>query len=370
MLQRPPTNTAILLTGEGAAALATVRLVGPGVSALLEAHVAPVPGQGQMVHARFRDGGHVLDDAVVYRDSEGAELHLHGGRWIVRRVLELAQEAGFEIAPPTAPLPPHLLAADSQLQAEILAWLPLAKTREAAAVLLAQEKAWQQLAEAVTDEELRAAAQQRGLYWLLHPPRIALVGLPNAGKSTLANALLGRERVIASARAGTTRDWVEEDANLDGLPARLVDTPGLRPAACEVEERALALARPVVDVADLVVLLLDATRPLSGEQGDLLQRFRGALVVAGKSDLPAAWDASEYLPVSGRTGAGLAELTKRIRERFECGRLLGALAPGAGGEGPSLRGVAALWTDRQRQVVAGTGSARHKVRDLIGRRPR
>src|SRR6185503_2714425 len=97
-------------------------------------------------------------------------------------------------------------------------------------------------------------------WWMLHPPRVAIVGEANVGKSTLANQLFAQERSITADLPGTTRDWVGEVANVDGLPVTLVDTPGVRETADEVEREAIARSGEQVAAADLILLVLDATR--------------------------------------------------------------------------------------------------------------
>ncbi len=142
---------------------------------------------------------------------------------------------------------------------------------------------------------------------------VAIVGRPNAGKSTLLNALAGREAAITSEFAGTTRDVIEVRMDLGGLPVTVLDTAGLRETDDVVEaigiERAVARAR----AADLRVFLLD-----EGEVS-LLKPERDDLLVRGKADLSSA----EGLAVSGKTGAGIDTLIEKISGILE-GRAAGA----------------------------------------------
>ena len=119
---------------------------------------------------------------------------------------------------------------------------------------------------------------------LLGLPRVAIAGAANVGKSTLANQLFAQERSITADRAGTTRDWVGDVANVDGLAVMLLDTPGLRATGDPIERTAIARSRPQIEAADLVLLVLDAARPLEPEQRPLLDAFPDALRIANKAD--------------------------------------------------------------------------------------
>ncbi len=131
---------------------------------------------------------------------------------------------------------------------------------------------------------------------------VAILGAPNAGKSTLLNALAGREAAITSEIAGTTRDVIEVRMDLDGLAVTLLDTAGLRETADRVEQIGVARALERAGAADLRVFLLDhPTETL------LIAPRAGDIVVQGKADLHSGPDA-----VSGRTGQGLDQLVARI----------------------------------------------------------
>lgn len=144
---------------------------------------------------------------------------------------------------------------------------------------------------------------------------VALTGLPNVGKSSLFNALLARERAIVSNVPGTTRDTLEETIDLDGIPARLVDTAGLRDEADPVELEGVRRARAAAAGADVVIVVLDRTRAPGDLERKAIAEAAPAIVVLNKSDLP---EVGEGLPgigvaVSAKTGAGLEELRARLR---------------------------------------------------------
>jgi tRNA modification GTPase len=150
--------------------------------------------------------------------------------------------------------------------------------------------------------------------------RLALVGRPNAGKSSLLNALLGYERSIVSEEPGTTRDYLEVPLELGRVSVTAVDTAGLRETVDTVEASGVRSAERLAAGADLVVALVDASRPLDAGDRDLVARLAGprTVWVASKSDLEPAWTAAdlgaEPLRVSAHTGAGLGELRRVLEE--------------------------------------------------------
>jgi tRNA modification GTPase len=159
---------------------------------------------------------------------------------------------------------------------------------------------------------------------------VAIVGAPNAGKSSLFNRLLEEERAIVTPIAGTTRDLLEETLDLRGIPVTLVDTAGLHEAGNEADAEAVARARRAADAADLLLVVLDWSRPLGSEERDLLKGLEGgrAVVVLSKADLPcgAGMDQVLYLrrrhqamEVSSKSGEGIDDLRRRLEEAVTSG---------------------------------------------------
>ena len=158
---------------------------------------------------------------------------------------------------------------------------------------------------------------------------IAIVGRPNAGKSSLFNRLAERDRAIVTATPGTTRDLVTERISLEGIPLELVDTAGLRETFEEVEQLGIARSREALADAAIVLVVLDATQPLNQEERSMLAAVHGrlALVAINKSDLADSRQngsaiqvdksAIEELdvpsvPTSALTGDGIAGLREKI----------------------------------------------------------
>ena len=185
-------------------------------------------------------------------------------------------------------------------------------------------------------EGLLATAQQGIIY--RQGARIALVGLPNVGKSSLLNALLRVDRAIVTPIPGTTRDTLEETANICGIPVVLVDTAGITETSDLVERIGVARSRSALAAADLALLLLDGTQPFDAEARAIaaLAADRPRMVVLNKCDLlgdevanaradeiRAAIGTPAVTQISATSGAGLDDLRQAIAQR-----LLGDVHPG------------------------------------------
>ncbi len=147
---------------------------------------------------------------------------------------------------------------------------------------------------------------------------VALAGRPNVGKSRLLNALAGFERAIVDPTPGTTRDVVTQRTALGGWPVELADTAGLRESDDPIEAAGVARARAIQRGADLVVLVLDGSEPLTEADARMIEAFPDALRVANKCDLPAAWSAPETgaRAISAERGEGLEELVRDLADRL------------------------------------------------------
>ncbi|HEY8667131.1 MAG TPA: GTPase [Tepidisphaeraceae bacterium] len=358
-------NRAILLTPAGTAAIAVVRIIGPAVQPFLAAHFSRPTRPGRTVHGLLADAGRTIDDPVVVLLSPTiADINLHGGQWVIRATLDLLVKEGFAVTHSIdAPLPADAVDADTILEQEVLTHLPLARTELGLRVLLAQPQAWQRFHEdspqpptnrtaensapehtaefdAARRRRIQAILDDHSLHHLLHPPRVAIVGQPNVGKSTLANQLFATERSITADLPGTTRDWVGEIANIDGLPVMLIDTPGQRPTTDPLESQAIHHSQTQIAAADLILLILDASANIQDQQ-EMLSAYPNALRILNKSDrgnpdfqTPPAW-----LRTIATTGHGIDTLRRAITGHFHCTDLDSAFPR--------------VWTDRQRGLLSG-----------------
>ncbi|WP_135468317.1 tRNA uridine-5-carboxymethylaminomethyl(34) synthesis GTPase MnmE [Crenalkalicoccus roseus] len=366
-----------LASGAGRAAVAVMRLSGPEAARVLAALAGrlPRPREATLRRLRHPATGEALDRALVlwfpgprsYTGEDAAELHLHGGPAVIAGVAEALAAAGARPAEPgeftrRAFLHGKLDLTAAEGIADLIAAETAAQRRQAlrqaegalAALyggwaarlsrLLARQEAFIEFEEedlpsgldaavaaeaaalraeiaAHLDDEGRGERLREGLL-------VAILGAPNAGKSSLMNALAGREVAIVSTRAGTTRDVVEARLDLGGVPVTLADTAGLREAADEIEAEGVRRARLRAGEADLILAVFAADAPPDAETLALVRP--GVVVVANKTDLapaPAQIGGEAPIPVSARTGAGLAALQARLAEAAASRAGLAAEAP-------------------------------------------
>ena len=189
----------------------------------------------------------------------------------------------------------------------------------------------------------------------------AIAGTPNAGKSSLLNRLLQEERAIVTDVPGTTRDVVEEWITLRGVPVCLVDTAGIRETDDTVEKIGVSRARRYLDRADIILAVIDGSRPLTDEDKDILQSAadKNVIIVLNKTDLPSVMtsqDLSTYgfpiCPISASTGDGLEELKDR---------LLQEVLKGGFTDGPS----ALLTNTRHIELVRQSAEALERARQSL-----
>lgn len=341
-------------------AVSLVRLSGAGVFAVAEGILRRFSASSIQPRLTFRDDvlaedGSSIDDVLVvcyrnpssYTGEDVVEISGHGGIHVTRRVLERCLECGARLAEAgefslraflnskldltqaeavmdliTAQTDLAARAAREQLSGSL--GNAVSKVREEIINLTAHVEAYIDFPEEdispETGSELEASFQrlENSLGGLLgtakrgrllrEGARVAIVGAPNAGKSSLLNALLGYERAIVSEEAGTTRDTVEEVLDFDGYPVRLIDTAGLREDGSQIEKEGMARARQRMEDADLVIELVDASQPL------VARIIPEALLVLNKVDLgeDSGWEGQEALRISVMEDQGLSLLRKQV----------------------------------------------------------
>lgn len=329
-----------------------VRISGPQADAALKALAGRLPEPRVATLAELRANDQVLDKALILRfqgphsatGEDVTELHLHGGRAVVASVQAvLARLPGLRAAESgeftrRAFENGRIDLAEAEGLADLLAAETESQRRAAVALaggaLSRQIEAWQarlitlsaQLEAALDfsdeadvgelprgfEDELAALSGEMD-QWLARPPaerlrdgiRVVIAGPPNSGKSSLLNALVGRDAAITSEIAGTTRDLVEAPTALGGAPFLLVDTAGLRDSADAIETIGVARARESLAAADLILWL--------GEPDDCPAPDR-AILIQPKADLDPEERRSD-IRLSAVTGEGLNQLSRLLIQR-------------------------------------------------------
>lgn len=307
------------LTGTDPAAIAIVRIVGYRVRSicdkLLQFHRpidwSIVPA-GSLRRAQLIDPeiGPIDDILVsfVSRPTESTEgrweiwLHLHGGPGIIRRCCDLLESCGLSRI--SGALKTPFPTAD-QFECECLSRLPEMKTQTGVCWLLSQPEKVNRL---LTRLRKRSATQPRlagraseiviqsqvSVDWFARPLRIALIGPPNAGKSTLMNALAGAPVSMVSEIAGTTRDWVEAPGEIDGFPVTWIDTAGMHVTEDPLDQAGMGGTRAAVASSDILIVVFDIESPnICG----FLEGFAWPkidIIVFNKSDLGANVNAVRF----------------------------------------------------------------------------
>jgi len=362
-------------SGAGRAAIAVIRISGPATGEILRA-LCGLPAARHASLRTIRDPRTetLLDRGLVlwfpapasFTGEDMAELHVHGGRAVVANVLDAALSIDdVRLAEPGEFAARAFENGKIDLtEVEGLADLINAETDAQARQALAQAggslrrlyESWrgkllraQALAEAGLDfaDEADVAANvttnvgaivaelilqisnhladRRGER-LRDGFRVVIVGAPNAGKSSLLNALARRDVAIVSEEAGTTRDIIEVHLDLDGLPVILTDTAGLREAGGKVEVEGIRRALARVEAANLVVWLIDAKKPVSAPPEPLARGRVPFLAVRNKIDL-ASVGAAEGISLSAKTGEGIDTLVAELKARAREALVAGAESP-------------------------------------------
>lgn len=279
-----------LLTARGPGAIAVAQLSGEDAEAVLQAAFRPARGRfdaGRVHVGTIEDA----DEVVLARVEGGFEICGHGGAGAIARLFRRLGGASGPAGAGGSPAP-ALALARTWLAFRVLSW-------RAAGLL---DASWDHAVDA-----------------LARPRRVVLAGAPNAGKSSLFNALLERDRSIVSAEPGTTRDVIEEECALEGVPVLLCDAAGVCDSEDELGKAAAHRARKAAREADLVLHVIDGSAewpPLSEGEGwgDGVGKLE--MVVLTKCDLPGAVAIPGALRVSAKTGENLDTLSLAIATRL------------------------------------------------------
>lgn len=335
LTSNPPSDTPCVqvLTPPGAGAVAVIEIAGlpsSSANAMLKSFASPAGhDMSKIAVSRILFGSWRGEDAVVTRVSDSTwEIHCHGGAVAVKRILDELFEAGGSLAQ-NRPAPGEIA---NPLPIAVSRTLPACRTRKTAGLALAQlgnslndlvlhldsPNAAERAAAVTLLNQWRPAAEHLTKAW-----RIAFIGAPNVGKSSLLNQIAGMQRSIVSSTAGTTRDIVELEVQLSGWMFQFVDTAGIRSVdSSSIEHLGILQTKDALQNCDLVCLILDAHAPaLTPEISESLSLVHVPFCVLWnkmdlltESDRPSLGVSDNTVPanatqhfVSARTGSGLAQ---------------------------------------------------------------
>lgn len=372
-----PTITAIA-TPPGAGGIGIVRISGPASLSILNLLFVPKRTSSSPISHRLTYGwikhpatGKIVDEVMAvfmaapqtYTREDVVEIHCHGSYLILQDILVLIQEAGARLAEPGEFTKRAFLNGRLDLtQAEAVLDLLQARTHEGLQLAINQlhgtlQLKIQKIIDALVrlraiievaidfpDEEIEIIhpAEIRQAMTLSIIPgledlilasdngrvfrdgvSVVIVGRPNVGKSSLLNILLQEDRAIVTPEAGTTRDTIEEELTVRGIPVRIIDTAGIRASCDSVEAIGIERSRKKMTMADVVLMVVDATEPLRQEDRDLIAEasMKHLVVVANKSDLCPDRDIDALMGghntypvvfISAKHGTGIRDLEDAI----------------------------------------------------------
>jgi tRNA modification GTPase len=367
-----------IATALGVGSIGVIRLSGPDSLAIVDRIFTGREKPGKD-NARKLLYGHILDrkgqpiDEVLavympgphsYTGEDVCEIQCHGGRQALQEILSLTYQAGARPAEPGEFTKRAFLNGRLDLaEAESVMDIINAKSRQALVAanrghegglsrkvrelrkklrdLVVQleaaidypeedieEVTYDRAAEVLAEGQAavaRLVRQGSAGRILREGLRTAIVGRPNVGKSSLLNSLLQADRAIVSNIPGTTRDIIEEQMTIGGIPLVLTDTAGLRDTEDLVEKIGVERSRAALEDAQLALVVLDGSQPLSGEDRELLRSLkdRKKLILVNKSDLPQMLDteglqreygSSDVIVLSVKTGEGMEQVEQWLRE--------------------------------------------------------
>ncbi len=409
MSSRESAPRASIITPIGEGGIGIIAVTGHGSARLLDdifagtkRSAADIP-PGRIAHGVLRRDERDVDEVIVacLRAEQGPgtpyyEINCHGGVVAVRAVLDCLEQAGARITDelPAAPIEPAEAPPEScplsqnAIRGNALRLLSRSMTRLGASMLLHQadgafhnsivdvrnalENGHGEQAGRMLDELLATAPLGRAL---THPRRVAIAGPPNAGKSTLLNAFLKKDRVVVHERPGTTRDVVAEVVSVRGVPFELMDTAGIRTPEGEIEADAIDRASRLLGQCDTVLMVYDVRKGLSRalQEVSIPQDPDRALLVCNKIDLvegspplespPEGLAGSPHIAVSAKQGTHMEELESAL------------LAPYANAIERCKQGSAVIFNDSILSAIEeiagtleqeGTEAAARRLDDLVG----
>lgn len=327
-----------------------------------------------MKYGHIVDNNEIIDEVLVtyfkkpksYTTEDMCEINTHGGNIVTRKILELCLKNGANLAEPGEFTKRAFLNGRIDLlQAESVIDVINAKSEREAKTGIKQlegmlskkineikqeildvmvnvdvsidypeydveEVTYQEISNMLTSVKEKLDNLEKSFdngKLIKEGIKTAIIGKPNAGKSSLLNAILKEDRAIVTEYEGTTRDTIEEFVNIEGIPLKLIDTAGIRNAKDEVEKIGIAKSREIAKEADLIIAIFDSTKELSPEDLEILNLIKGkkSIVILNKIDLNAILSENDdrftnvsdnILKLSALNGEGLEKLYETISKMF------------------------------------------------------
>ncbi len=326
-------------------------------------------------YGNIEENGQIIDEVLVsyfkapksYTTENMCEINSHGGNILVKKILELCLKNGAELAEPGEFTKRAFLNGRIDLlQAESVIDVIHAKSEKEAKEGIKQlegvlSKKIREIKQSILDVmvnievaidypeyDVDDVTNQQITTMLEHVQeklekleksfdngklikegiKTAIIGKPNAGKSSLLNAILKEERAIVTEYEGTTRDTIEEFVNINGIPLKLIDTAGIRAAKDEVEKIGIEKSKEMAKEADLIIAIFDSTKDLTEEDTEILKLMKNkkSIILLNKIDLTPVLDendtrlkegSSTILKISALNQDGIEELYQKITEMFQ-----------------------------------------------------
>lgn len=323
-MQTSPTCTYARLTPVGRGAIAVVRVRGTMAEAIVDREFQSATAKslaafatGRIIFGNWSSGEELV---VCKTNANEVEVHCHGGEAAVQAITESLQSQGCVAESECAD--------GTTIENAALQSLAKATTEKVAAILLNQYRGafrneLQSIIKLLEEKQLAAAAARLATLrerstvgrHLTNPWKLAIVGETNVGKSSLMNCLVGFERSITHDEPGVTRDLVSAESAIEGWPIQFIDTAGIRESANEIETAGVALSRDQLKRADVVIAVLDSTRPIDSQLETLGELPKSTILVLNKTDLQAV-EFENGIATCALSGLGLPELLQAISHQL------------------------------------------------------
>lgn len=368
MMQKP---IAAIATPYGKGAISIIRISGENAISLIEGIFPNVTLNNMppnvMKHAQVIENHQLIDDVMVvkylapksYTGEDMIEIFTHGGIRVTQNVLQLVLRCGIDLAKPgefteraylnkkidliQAESVMDIIEAENDLQIQIaqaglqsqisktiseykqtiMRWITHIEVNIDYPEYESENQVTQSFLkpkiQAFLDEVKKAIIASKRNNIISHGIKTAIIGKPNVGKSSLLNALIKEDKAIVTDIPGTTRDIVEGSLHIGGIKLHLIDTAGIRHSEDTIERIGIDKSKKMMDQAELVIFVIDQTKPLDQEETTLLKSLKNKpyILVGNKEDLGENQTGLDVISISAKNSTHLDQLESKINELFD-----------------------------------------------------